>query len=76
MSAADDGRAELRALAFELHGQAADAHTQGMALTRRASRIEQLADICTDDQVVDARDRFLEAGLLEVVELTGPGGNA
>lgn len=69
MSKADEARTQLRALALELHERAADAHAEGMALSRRSARIEQLADVCSDEQAVKFRDQLVDEGLLIVLEL-------
>lgn len=71
----ESARCELRALALELHGQAADKHFEGMELCRRASRIEQLAEIANSAEVLEIRERFVEEGLLVVLSINGPGGD-
>ena len=76
-SAADIARNELVMLALQTQERALDAHTEGMSLLRRATRIEQLAAICTDEQVLKLRDQLLNVDFdTQDFEVTGPGGVA
>lgn len=74
---AEQARMQLRALALELHGKSVDKHVEGMALSRRAARVEQLSEVATDAQAIRFRDALIEEGLLVVLPaINSPSGDA
>lgn len=80
-SVADEARLQLRAAATVLHHQAADAHAQGMSLEGQSIRIEQLAILLNDEEVLKMRNLFVEEGVLEIetqvgVDVNSQGGDA
>ena len=77
---ADEARLHLEAAASALHTQAADAHAEGMFLEGQSARIEQLAKLLSDEELIRMRDLFVQEGLLEIErkgpDVTCPGGEA
>ncbi len=73
---ADAARAQLDLSAHLLLQEAADKHAEGMSLARQAARLEQLVSILTDEQVVQVLERLVLEGVVEIVEVTSPGGDA
>jgi len=59
-------RKVVKQVAKQLLVAAADAHAKGMSLTRSAARLEQLAEIATDEGVRELLIATLAEGLVEV----------
>lgn len=64
-------RDTLRLYSWELASQSADKHAEGIALSRTSARIEQLADIASDDQLDQLLASLIEEGA--IVPLSGGG---
>lgn len=76
---AEEARLQMRAAAHVLHMKAADAHAEGMYLEAQSVRIEQLATILNDDEVIKMRDLFKAEGVITVeksVDVNTHGGEA
>ena len=77
LSPADEARLHLRVCAHELHTQAAESHAEGVYFARQSARLDQLAEILSDDEVVKIRDSFVEEGAMEIIStINAPVGNA
>jgi hypothetical protein len=63
---AQEARIHLYCFAREMFTRAADAHATGMSRLKTSTRIEQLADIVSDEMAVKVRDIFLSEGILEL----------
>lgn len=69
----------MRAAAHVLHMKAADAHAEGMYLEAQSARIEQLAQVLSDEEVVKMRDLFVAERVITVektVDVNTHGGDA
>lgn len=69
----------MKAAAHALHLKAADAHAEGMYLEAQSARIEQLAQVLSDEEVVKMRDLFKAEGVITVektVDVNTHGGDA
>lgn len=68
----EEARLHLRAAAEVLHGEAAAAHAKGMYYERQSARLEQLAELALDNQVLRCRDMFVDEGVIEIETHDGP----
>lgn len=76
---AEEARLQMRAAARDLHHQAADAHAEGMYLEAQSARIEQLAQVLSDEEAIRMRDLFVAEGVIVVepgLDVNSPGGEA
>lgn len=76
---AEEARLQMQAAASELHVRAADAHAEGMYLEAQSVRIEQLAKILSDEELIKMRDLFVAEGVIvveEKLDMSSPGGDA
>lgn len=78
LSPAEEAKAQMLTCAASLHVDAADAHAQGLYLERQAARLETLIELMSDEEMIQARDKCVEEGLIEVIPLSNltPGGDA
>jgi hypothetical protein len=61
---AKNARDQLRLCSLEIYAKAVDKHAEGIALTRRATRIEQLAEVASDELAVQFLDALIGEGLI------------
>lgn len=76
---AEEARLQMRAAARELHVRAADAHAEGMFLEAQSARIEQLAQVLSDEEAIRMRNLLVAEGVMTVergVDVNSPGGEA
>lgn len=76
---AEEARLQMKAAAHALHLKAADAHAEGMYLEAQSARIEQLAQVLSDEEVAKMRDLFVAEGVITLeksVDVNTHGGDA
>lgn len=57
----------ISSVASQIEAKAVDAHLEGIALLRRAAKLEQLSEIMTERQAVTCLDNLIAGGLVRIV---------